>query len=334
MVGRRRQPRLARTKTSAGKVPARSVPDHVPGPGRQGSGHCGSRPSSSPPRDTQASRPLKTEVRAQVRRALRRNRGASMVTASREALRTAWTNRPKLWPRVAFSRWNGLPWKPTPRARRAMPMVCHSSAISPTSLIAASEPRTKRCGSFAFCAKASARSVGSVQVIRRIAGNAIAKPRSIKPSPSSREPSLMDQSPTSSKIAPLSAATIAVLQPPITAAMIRGQARCHKSLRVRPAKGKSASSARSAVEAETQSMDRASTREIRKTDANLAKGLALVSRAWLPRRFRASLMLHPLPGAHFSLWDRAEPQFRSAEHSTEFLVVGHRDHCGAGVQQL
>ncbi|MDI2023555.1 hypothetical protein PJL18_04103 [Paenarthrobacter nicotinovorans] len=197
-----------------------------------------------------------------------------------------------------------------------MPMVCHSSAMRPTSRMAAREPRTNRCGSFAFCASASARSVGSVQDISRIAGRAIAKPRSMKPSPSSREPSLMDQSPTSSSTAPLSAATIAVLQPPIAAAMISGQARCQRRRRVRPAKGKSANSARRAVDAETQSMDRASTREIRKTATNFANGFARVRSAWLPRRFNASLMPHPLPGApsHLGTPARAAVPPRPVRH--------------------
>ncbi len=106
-----------------------------------------------------------------------------MVTASREARRMACTRRPKLCPSVARRRCAGVPCEPTPRARRAMPMVCHSSAISPTSRMAARVPRTKRCGSFAFWARASARSVGSVQLISSTAGRAIASPAQQEPQP-------------------------------------------------------------------------------------------------------------------------------------------------------
>ena len=58
----------------------------------------------SPPSSTQASSPLNVDGLAQVRVAPPNPR-ASMVTASRDALRIACTSRPKLWPRVARTRW-------------------------------------------------------------------------------------------------------------------------------------------------------------------------------------------------------------------------------------
>ncbi len=83
------------------------------------------------------------------------------------------------------------PLSPTPRARRARPMLRQSSRKRPSVRVPASTPSTNRLGSFATCARASASSVGSVRPNSRIVGSARASTRTHTATASAIESSLI-----------------------------------------------------------------------------------------------------------------------------------------------
>ena len=134
-----------------------------------------------------ASRGCSREGRAQVRRMLEPNPLASMAIASLLPRRTANTSSTNAIEKNRRS----APRSPTPRARRARPMLRQSSTNSPSVRVPASTPNTNLLGRRATCASASASSVGSVRPKSRMVGSPSATTRSPTATASAIESSLI-----------------------------------------------------------------------------------------------------------------------------------------------
>ena len=111
---------------------------------------------------------------------------ASMAVASRVARRTEPTRSASSIPKASRAAATGDPSLLTPRARRAMPRICHSTARIGSIRTAASTPIASRGERRACCWRESARSVGSVLAMASTPERAIPSRRSPSERPRTR----------------------------------------------------------------------------------------------------------------------------------------------------
>ena len=214
-----------------------------------------------------------------------------------------------------------------------MPRVVHSSISRPSSRMPASAPRTKRCGSFAFCARALARSVGSVVNSTSTAGTATAKARRPVAAPAAAEPSVMVKIPRFSSTSPESLPTRAVPQAAKRAASSSGHALERNRPRESPASGRTSTVTSTTNPLLTQSMLATSGMVASAHGQQLRQGVCLAQETGTAARigFKQSGAAFGVPG--FPRFG-ADEEFLGTQRPGKVDVVGHRNDCRAAGQLL
>ena len=164
----------------------------------------------------------------------------------------------------------------TPRARRAIPMICHSRSRSGNRRSAARTPMAKRGETRTCWIRASATSIGSLVSVARAPASAMANSRSASPAPFASVAAPIRSGPISSTTGPTCSPAKRTLKMPIdSAAMPTSQKRRARDDGARPEIGRMASNPRSTMPAVTPSSDTNSAASSRVAAASLATGLTV-----------------------------------------------------------
>lgn len=142
----------------------------------------------------------------------------------------------------------------SPLARLAIDRVCHSRTRSPSRRLAARIEMTTVSGRRRCWTRASERSLGSIVEARTTSGIASARARTKIAAADSSDPVVMRIGPTSTTVAPVFSARIAVPHAARSAPTGRNHSRLSAALRSRPVSGRARSEKPRMIPAETTSM--------------------------------------------------------------------------------